>query len=273
MKAHLALIGFGEAARAFSGAGVWGGFARAYDIRPLERVYSKCGITGCASLAEAVAGAGVIISLVTADQSLLAARGVAESLVDEPLFLDMNSVAPESKRSACEAIAAAGGRYVDAAIMAPVYPAQLSVPVLLSGPDAAEGKAVLEKLGFSDVQVVGSEIGRASTIKMLRSVFYKGMEALTAECLIACARAGVEDDVVASFGVGWSEQANYRLDRMLVHGTRRAAEMREAAKTLRSLGVEPLLTTGTIKRQEALGALDCDPVPPGFTDKLEFIKL
>ena len=117
----------------------------------------------------------------------------------------------------------------------------------------------LANLGFSNVRSVGDELGRASTIKMLRSVMYKGMEALTAECLIACEKAGVTDEVLGSFGGDWASGADYRLDRMMVHGARRAAEMAEAAKTLEALGIEPLLTYGTVARQQAIGDLGIAP--------------
>ena len=116
---------------------------------------------------------------------------------------------------------------------------------------------------------MGDDIGRASTIKMLRSVIFKGMEALTAECVLACHRADVLDEVLASLGAEWPALADYRLDRMMVHGVRRAAEMEESAKTLTALGVEPLMTRGTIARQRALGSLQISPIPDTLDAKLE----
>jgi len=214
----------------------------------------------------------VVISLVTADQALAVARSAAECLAGQALFCDMNSVAPATKRSAAQAVEAAGGRYVDVAVMAPVEVRRLGTPLLLSGPHAASGLAALQALGFTDLRAVGDEVGRASTIKMLRSVMYKGMEALTAECLIACERAGVTDDVLASFGSDWASGADYRLDRMMVHGLRRAAEMAEVVKTLEGLGVEPLLTRGTVERERAIGGLGMSDPPEGLFAKLEILK-
>ena len=183
----------------------------------------------------------------------------------------MNSVAPDTKRAAAAEIGAAGGRYVDVAVMSPVNPARLGVPLLVSGPYAQDGLNALEALGFKSVRVVGDEVGRASTIKMLRSVMYKGMEALTAECLIACERAGVTDEVLGSFGNDWAKGADYRLDRMLVHGLRRAAEMAESVKTLESLGVDALMTRGTVSRQAQIGGLGVSPVPETLKGKLEML--
>jgi 3-hydroxyisobutyrate dehydrogenase-like beta-hydroxyacid dehydrogenase len=257
--ADATLIGNGEAGQAFDVDGTW----QAFDLLP-ER--SKA-----ATLAEALAGARIVLSVVTADQALAAAEAAAPLLAPDALFCDMNSVAPATKLAAAAAIEAAGGRYVDVAVMSPVYPQRRATPLLVAGPHAAAGCAALSELGFTNVRAVGDQVGRASTIKMLRSVMYKGMEALTAECLLACERAGVTKEVLASFGNDWASGADYRLDRMMVHGTRRAAEMAEVVKTLEGLGIEPLLTRGTVERQKAIGALGHKAPPEGLAAKLEIL--
>src|SRR3546814_3110369 len=81
--------------------------------------------------------------------------------------------------------------------MSPVQPAVLAVPVLLSGTQADDAAAALGDLGFSNIRIVGGDVGRASTIKMLRSVMVKGIEALTAEMVLAARNADVADEVLA----------------------------------------------------------------------------
>jgi 3-hydroxyisobutyrate dehydrogenase-like beta-hydroxyacid dehydrogenase len=168
----------------------------------------------------------------------------------------MNSVAPDTKREAAAAIEAAGGRYVDVAVMAPVRPAALAVPLLISGPHALAAQPLLGALGFSDIRIVGEEVGRASAIKMIRSVMVKGLEALSWECAAAAEAAGVLDEIMASLDasespLGWATRVAYNRERMTTHGARRAAEMEEAAKTLLALGVEPVMTRGTVQLQRA----------------------
>ncbi|HKR92427.1 NAD(P)-dependent oxidoreductase [Novosphingobium sp.] len=268
----VALIGFGEAGSTFALDGGWGAGARAFDILSARtQAMRAAGITPCADLAEALTDAPLVLSLVTADAALGVARAAAELMAPGALFCDMNSVAPETKRSAAHAIEAAGGRYVDVAVMAPVNPQKLSVPLLLSGAEASGAVAALKVLGFSNARIVGRDVGRASTIKMLRSVMYKGVEALTAECLIACERAGVTDEVLGSFGNDWATSADYRFDRMLVHGLRRAAELREVCKALADLGFEPSMSRGTVAWQQALGELAIRPVPEDLAGKLRAV--
>jgi 3-hydroxyisobutyrate dehydrogenase-like beta-hydroxyacid dehydrogenase len=277
MAQRLTLIGFGEAGKTFACAGGWRETASAYDIktgtastRPAKLAdYADAGVRASESLVRAIENSALILSLVTADQSLAAARAAARHIAPGALFLDMNSVSPATKTLAAQAIDGAGGRYVDAAIMAPVDPAGLDVPLLLSGLWAEAGAQALAALGFTRVRAVPGGVGRASAIKMIRSVMVKGLEALTAECLAAAARADVVDEVMASLGADWTAKADYRLDRMMRHGLRRAAEMEEAAATLEAFGVMPDMTRATVRRQREIGQAAIDPVPEGLPAKLE----
>jgi 3-hydroxyisobutyrate dehydrogenase-like beta-hydroxyacid dehydrogenase len=266
MERELALIGYGEAGSTFALAGQWGGSARGYDILAERRsAMPQAGVRACGSAAEAIEGCALVLSLVTADQALTAANEAAPHVARGAIFCDLNSVSPATKQAAASAIERAGGRYVDVAIMAPVGPSRLNVPLLLSGASAAEAEREIAALGFTNCRVVGTRVGQASAVKMIRSVIVKGMEALTAEAMLAADAAGVVDEVLASLDAGdkprsWAERVDYNLDRMMVHGLRRAAEMDEVCSTLESLGVEPLLTRGTVERQRKIGALG---LPPG----------
>jgi hypothetical protein len=58
-------------------------------------------------------------------------------------------------------------------------------------------------------------------------------------------------------GLDWTKIVTYNLERMDNHGERRAAEMEEVADTLRELGLEPLMTAATVKRQREMGQIGC----------------
>jgi 3-hydroxyisobutyrate dehydrogenase-like beta-hydroxyacid dehydrogenase len=255
MVPTIALIGFGEAGSTFAGAAGWGAGAWAYDIRTDRgAVAQTMGVGFAADAAQALAQVDLVLSLVTADAALAVAQDYAPHLRTGALWCDMNSVAPDTKRAAANVINAAGGRYVDVAVLAPVHPARMAVPLLLSGAAAEDAAAALNAIGFTNIRVVGDEIGRASAIKMIRSVMVKGIEALTAEMMLAATRAGVADEVLASLDASerkqsWPDRAAYNIERMTTHGLRRAAEMEESAKTLAALGVEPLMTQSTVARQ------------------------
>lgn len=274
MEPTLALIGYGEAGSTFALAGQWDALARTYDIsEQRRRAAAQEGFCALETAGEAIDGCRLVLSLVTADQALAAARTAAAHVSRDAIFCDLNSVSPATKQAAAAAIEQSGSRYVDVAIMAPVNPSRLAVPLLLSGEAAIEAHGELTALGFTNCRVVGQQVGQASAVKMIRSVIVKGIEALTAEAMLAADAAGVVGEVLASLEASdrrpsWAERADYNLDRMMIHGLRRAAEMDEVAATLESLGVEPLLTRGTTERQRELGRLGLQPAT-GLDAKLE----
>jgi 3-hydroxyisobutyrate dehydrogenase-like beta-hydroxyacid dehydrogenase len=251
----VALIGFGEAGETFASASNWRGETRGWDLLPERRAaMAACGIETGDDPASALGDRAFVLSLVTADQALPAARDYAQLLPEGTLWCDFNSVAPGTKREARDCIEAVGGRYVDVAVMAPVQPGALAVPLLVSGPHAIAAEPLLHALGFSNIRIVGDEVGRASSIKMIRSVMVKGLEALSSECAAGAEAAGVFDEVMASLDASekpwpWAEKVAYNRERMATHGFRRAAEMEESAKTLHGLGIEPVMTRATVRLQ------------------------
>lgn len=259
-------IGFGEAGQAIASGLREEGVESisAWDIlfpepegARLKSAGETIGVRLAASAADAVRGSDVIVSAVTAAASVEAARSVKPHLSGQ-LFLDLNSVSPGRKQETARELAASA-RYVDVAVMAPVHPARHRTPMLLAGPHAEPVAALLSELDMT-ATCAGSEIGAAAAIKMVRSVMVKGMEALTYECFVAAARAGVTDQVMASLaksfpGLDWQRTIEYNLERMAHHGARRAAEMEEVADTLRELGLEPLMATATAARQREMGEL------------------
>ena len=261
-----ALIGFGEAGQAFAeGLGSEGvtRFA-AWDIlfpdaqrgAPLREAAARLGVRVAADCVDALGSADVVISAVTASSNLAAAESAVPGLQPAQFYLDVNSVSPGRKREAAR-IVGDRARFVDVGVMAPVLPLRHRTPMLLAGPAAADLLPILRGCGMQ-VDEAGAEVGAAIAMKMVRSVMIKGLEALTQECFLAAQAGGVEDRLIASLTqtfptLDWARIADYNLERMASHGIRRAAEMREVAQTLEDLGVEPLMTRGTIERQQRTG--------------------
>ncbi len=248
------------------------------DTTPIMlSTYTDHCVTGCDDFGTAIARSGVILSLVTADQALTVATEVASSgmLRKQALYFDGNSCAPDHKCAASSLIEAAGGRYVDMAIMAPVGGPLHALPVLVSGPHCDAALEVLKDLGLSP-RSAGDQVGRASTIKMLRSVVVKGLEALMLESLLAARMAGVEDEVIASLdasfpGHDWRKRATYSFERVTTHGIRRADEMRAVAQTLTDLGLAEDMAKACVSWQDRVGTLGLAPGNAEFTTRADTI--
>jgi len=94
--------------------------------------------------------------------------------------------------------------------MAPYPPKRLRTPILLGGPNARALAPELQAIGFN-AKFYSEEIGRASSVKMCRSIMIKGLEALALECTLTAHHYGVEDECWAHWpkrchmriGIGW----------------------------------------------------------------------
>ena len=163
------------------------------------------------------------------------------------------------KREPREKVEAAGGRYADVAVMQPVHPRLHRTPLLISGPHAAAAAQALAALGMQ-AKIHDGPVGAASSVKMIRSIMMKGLEALICECVLAGQKAGVIETVLDSLddtypGFDWKTRSAYMLERVMSHGVRRAAEMREVALTVDLLGLEGAMSRACVGWQQTIGEL------------------
>jgi len=261
---QIAIIGFGEAGGIFAeDIARQGASVRVFDILLKSKQHRRgmlsrakaCGVEAADDLEHCICEAQIVISAVTASSSLAVAKEAAKSLRTGQIFLDINAVSPQTKRLAARYIAKSKAHFVESAVMAPVPPQRLKVPMLLGGPHAAEAGACLQALGMN-ARALSDEIGVASAVKMCRSVVMKGLEALAIECLFAARKYRAEEAVLESLaasypGMGWDDDLpDYLVSRVAEHGRRRAAEMRQVAEALREVGVEPRMALATAHRHQ-----------------------
>lgn len=265
---RLGLIGYGEVGGIFcAGLKTRVDSVHAWDVKladaasaaPLRERAARDGVTLCDSSAALCAASDLVISAVTASNTVAVAREAAAHLRPGTVFLDLNSASPGAKRQAAELIEAAGGRYVEAGVMTSVPPYGIRVPMLLGGPHAEVLAGRLRAFGM-DATAVSPELGVASAIKMCRSVMIKGLEALVIESYTAARAYGVEDYVLPTLqetfpSIDWTEQGRYFYSRVVQHGRRRAEEMREVANTVREAGFEPWMAAATAEKQDWVAGL------------------
>lgn len=264
LYSKVAVIGFGEAGPVFATALLDAGVGRvaAYDILSVDPATADAQAAKCAALgvecaadpAVAVARADLVISTVTADQTVAAAERAGPHLGSGQRYLDLNSTSPANKKRAAAAAEAGGAAFVEGVAMDTVPNCGAYVPLLVCGAEGAALADELNGLGLN-VECLGDELGMASSAKMLRSVLVKGLAALFAESMLAAGRLGIQHRIVASFaetfpGLDWERVAGYYLGRSAVHAKRQAAEMRASAETVRELGIDPFVTEATAARLE-----------------------
>ena len=261
---QLGVIGYGEVGKTFADGLKAQGLdpISTWDLkftdpatRERERAHASAqGVHACESAAGLCQRSQLILSAVTASNTLAVAREAAAHIRPGAFFLDLNSASPGTKQQAAALIDAAGGRYVEAGVMTSVPPYGIRVPMLLGGAHAKTLLPLLASWGL-DAKVVSDELGVASAIKMCRSVMIKGLEALVIESYSTARAYGVEDHMLPTLAetfpsINWAEQGAYFFSRVVQHGKRRAEEMRESANTVREAGFEPFMTAAIAQKQQ-----------------------
>jgi 3-hydroxyisobutyrate dehydrogenase-like beta-hydroxyacid dehydrogenase len=248
----VAVLGLGEAGSLIARDLVRGGATvRGWD----PDLHGDLGeIPLAASLAEAVSGADIVISVNWSSVAAAVAREALPLLQPGALYADHNTSGPALKRELA-AIVEPRAAFVDVAMMAPVPPLGIRVEMFLAGTGAAAFAAFLAPFG-TPTTIVGTAPGEAAARKLTRSVFFKGMSAAVCEALEAARAAGVEDWLRSDIAKTFANADAALLDRLVVgthrHAKRRAHEMHDAAAMLAELHVPAVIAAATAQTLDTL---------------------
>ncbi|MCP2635650.1 DUF1932 domain-containing protein [Microbacterium sp. HD4P20] len=251
------VLGLGEAGRRYaSGLARAGAVVRGFD--PAHQLDAP-EVTQFTDLAAALHGADVALSLVSGRAAASVARDALPHLPRGSVYADLNTGSPEVKQQIARLAADREVLMADAAVLGPVVRAGHRTRVLASGPGA---QALADLLAPFEVpvEVLAAGAGEAARLRLLRSVFMKGLAALVIEGLDAARASGAE---------GWLHEQMARelgpdgdaLVHRLVEGTRRHAarrehEVRDALAMLESAGQPADMTRATLAWLERLAGGD-----------------
>jgi 3-hydroxyisobutyrate dehydrogenase-like beta-hydroxyacid dehydrogenase len=229
---EVAVLGLGEAGGRIAADLVAAGCA----VRGWDPAARPAGIPVAADGPSAVRGAEVVLSVNAAAVAIEVAVSVAGSLDEGALYADLNTSSPGLKLELAERVPVA---FADVALVGTVPSLGLATPALASGAGAERFAALFRPLGMP-VDVVGPRPGDAAGLKLLRSVFMKGLAAAAIESLEAARAAGAEERVRSDLAGVVGEPL---LERLLAgsraHAARRVDEMHAAAAYVAELGVAP----------------------------------
>ena len=239
----VAVLGLGEAGgRLAADLVALGVEVRSYDPDPERGAPSTVRSSGPAAAAD---GSDVVLSVNSAGAALDAAAACLPALRAETIYADMNTGSPELKRRLATLVGGAGARFTDVALLGPIPTRGLQAPVLASGDGAGAFAELFEPLGMP-VEVISEEAGDAAAVKLVRSVFMKGLAAAVVESMQAAERVGHADwlaeEIAAMIGRPFFERA---LEGSRTHAARRVDEMHDARDLLIELGVEPRIASAS----------------------------
>lgn len=197
-------------------------------------------------ISQLLATCDIVLSLVT-PIAAAAAAGKAASSPSRALFIDFNSTAPAVKQKLGRLFQ--NERYVDGSILGSVSAGLSATPLALAGPHARQAHASLRRAALQ-TEVVGSQVGAASAVKVCRSIFMKGIECLFVETLLATEEFKITKPVLRSIEQTLDAYKLEQLGGMLVtthaaHCARRSEEMEGAIKIMRQIGLPALMSRAT----------------------------
>lgn len=232
----VAVLGLGEAGSRLAADLV----AAGVDVRGFDPDRARGGTA--ASAGDAVEGADLVLSVNAASFARAVVDAALPSLGEASVYADLNTAGPALKQELGEAV---GERFVDVALLGAVPDRGLATPALASGPGAQRFADLIRPLGMP-VENVSERPGDAATMKLLRSVFMKGLAASAIESLAAARGAGhepwLEEQIAAVIG-------RPLLDRLVsgshMHAERRVVEMDAARDLLVELDVEPRIANAS----------------------------
>lgn len=210
--------------------------------RRTKETADKTRINLCKSYRELAEDSDILISTVVPSSAVEVAGKVGEDI--HGIYVDMNNASPKTVKTALQQIRS--GNTVDAAIIGSVRNEGFNVNIIASGP-SADSFARLRRYGMN-IQVIGEEPGQASTIKLLRSVYTKGVSALLFESLYHAYKMGVDVDVLEYLskteGNDFKDASISRIISAAFHADRRAQEMEEVVGMLQEYQ-DPVMAKAT----------------------------
>ena len=239
----MAVLGLGEAgSRLAVDLAAAGADVRGYDP---ELARDVPGIARAHDHESAVASCDVVLSVNAAKAALGAAAETLPALRPGMVYADLNTASSALKREIAALVAEAGARFADVALLGPVPVHGLGTPALASGDGARAFADVLVPLGMP-VDVVSERAGDAATLKLLRSVFMKGLAASALESLHAADAVGHREWLEQELGAVIGEPLLERLlEGSQKHAARRVDEMEAARDLLLELGIEPRIASAS----------------------------
>lgn len=251
------MLGLGEAGAIYAR----GLAKRGADVAGFDPVVTEApaGVDRRDGIPTAVADADLVLSLVGARASAAVLDEALPGMSPSAVFADLNTGAPSHKRTLAARASQVGIPFADVAVMAPVPRAGLDTELVASGDGAAAAVTALGGLGVP-IRVVGTAAGDAAGLKLVRSVFMKGLAALVFESLDAADRIGATAEVRAQLAAELGPDGDALVQRLLdgtrQHATRREHEMRDTLAFLDELGAPAHMTEGTIAWLRALQTED-----------------
>lgn len=289
---NIGFIGFGEAAYNISlGLHSEGSDPiRAFDNMANDAVFGErvqtrakeAGVTLVDSYKTLAESSDLIIVPIPPAFSLDAAKSIAPFMRPGQVYADVSGATPDEKKAIADVLAEHGVLFADGAMLGALAKYQHRVPIVTSGSGAAAFAEYMNPRGMK-IRVVEGGPGAASAIKLVRSIFMKGIAALMIDTMQAADAYDVSDEIVASLsksldGIPFVSHLDRIVTGTALHCTRRAAELKGSVAMQEEAGLNPEMTLASKHGHEALEKYEfakryVGSKPSGWQEIIEAIRV
>jgi 3-hydroxyisobutyrate dehydrogenase-like beta-hydroxyacid dehydrogenase len=239
--ATVGLLHPGEMGAAVGGCLVTAGHTVLWD--PAGRSRASTGralaaeLTG-AGFAPLMAESSVIFSICPPHAVLDVARTVAEAGFSG-VYVDANAISSATAAEVASIVTAGGADYVDGGIIGQPPEAAGYTRLYLSGPRAAEVRALFRRSAL-EARIAEGPLFAASAVKMAYAAWTKGTAALLLACRALARTEGVEQTLLAEWAISQpslGQRSEGAANSAASKGWRWVAEMEEIAASMAAAGL------------------------------------
>lgn len=267
---NIAIVGLGEVGRCYAApldaAGHRLLLCEAHVSDAARRLAESLGLTIRERAGDWLSDADLVLSCVTGTTALPVLQQILPFLRKGATVADFTTASPAVKRQGAALAEAAGVEFVDTAIMGAISLNLVRTPLLVAGTGTSKLKDALEHAGGKVQVIEGGSAGDAMSLKILRSVFTKGMEALCVELLMSAEKQGVRGKLYEQLSDIDNTPLRSFIDMLVrthvIHAKRRAHEVHDAQAELVAQGLPSVVLRGVEQRfLDTAAALEVQPLP------------
>lgn len=267
---NIAIVGLGEVGRCYAApldaAGHRLLLCEAHVSDAARRLAESLGLTIRERAGDWLSDADLVLSCVTGTTALPVLQQILPFLRKGATVADFTTASPAVKRQGAALAEAAGVDFVDTAIMGAISLNLVRTPLLVAGTGTSKLRDALEHAGGKVQVIEGGSAGDAMSLKILRSVFTKGMEALCVELLMSAEKQGVRGKLYEQLSDIDNTPLRSFIDMLVrthvIHAKRRAHEVHDAQAELVAQGLPSVVLRGVEQRfLDTAAALEVQPLP------------
>lgn len=262
----IGFIGFGEAAFNLTSGLRTEGISDifAYDAMENDLVMGKlirsraeeCNVILVPDAVRLAKTVDIIISAVPSIYALEVCKEIKDYFRPSQLYVDVSASTAFTKKQIWEIIKDRDILFVDAAMMGPLPKNKHKVPITASGNGAEKFKELMTPYNMK-IKTIGDKAGDASAIKLIRSIFMKGISALMIEMLQAADAYEVSEEVISTISKTMDNTPfTSHLDRLVtgsaIHYKRRSDELKGSIEMLEDAKLDSSMTKSSLKRLQSL---------------------